>query len=677
MRLVAFQEGTAGAEALTTVLAELDDVAAPLTQWVLDRRMSPVAFGEWLASINSPVDLDPKVVVNRCGDVAISPRRGANMDTALAQTLIDVLVIIGLLVLICLALSPPAYIVKLVFQALGVESLARRLGAWAAPYGSLKPHVDRFLERLDQAVDRASASESVEVVLDARHRRLGQALKAAEGRIRETVASVEAMTAVAGPRTVLKEIDDLRDRTKLVNKLGVEFDDDLSDQYVGRSRARVALVFSVLFILLLAALNGSLLNMFFRDLIPLRVLGFPLSLAIAIAFVAAEMVLGSVLSWFGTRPNNGLPKVVLISAIVIFACFEAIVLGMVSNEFELNLALLDDQPILRFWMGPVGFALVCATAFSGYMFHESLHELAAYRGAQRLAQETKQANAFVAALPRAWEAIDHRATQARSQVESYLVALKGKAGELGGIVKEIKDERGRLSDALLDARPGDWNALAEGGAGDKRTFGGQNAGLFVLSVLTVAAFSTAVSFLLFSAVGTALHAALSISIAIAVAFLFYGVGLLPYARLRLTTGDHSRCHPMPAGVLEYVVAGIMAVLGFVGLIWIGVVSLGLWGSAVGALLFGVGLLLSVLGYNMARAARGAMLLLTVLMLVVLLVTGVFLSLVLFVVLSLAAIVLWLIVGLVWLLAKPLELLVAAFRGRRPSGPQVPTAGAAS
>lgn len=587
------------------------------------------------------------------------------MDSELAGALIEALVVIGLCIALWLVLSPPAYLVKLVLASAGALSFPGRAAEIANRVGAFRPALDRFLQRANSAAEMSAGRQSVRIALDERHARLSEGLASTEEGVRSAVANVEGVVASDGPRSVLKEIDGLKDRCKLIDQIAVEMDGDLADQYAARSRTYGTIMFAIPLVLLFASANGALLNLFFRDLIPIRLFGVPVSLILSVMFVLGEIAVGALASWAGHREGGRVWRWFFIAMIAIAAGFEAVVMGLVSAEFEIELAILQDHEALRFWMAPLGVMLASATAGTGYMLHEGLHELADHRGAGRLQRELKEADSFVKELPRTWEIVDQKAQRARASVENYLLALKGKAGDLGGVVNEIRAERERLSELLITARPTDWESLINAGPGDARGVATRSFGLLILSLVTLGGYFGAAGYL-FATAFTALPSYASWGLAALVAVAFYVVGLLPFRQLRLTIGESGRSHPMPSGIIEKGVAGFVVLAASIGLMIAAVHVLGGWGVAVGALLAAAGGILAVLGYWMESAMRGLALALTILVAAVACLSTTLVVAAGFVLIWLLAAAAWVVAAVVSIMAKPTELVVQAVRARRTS-----------
>nr|QQZ48909.1 hypothetical protein JKL49_16620 [Phenylobacterium glaciei] len=338
----------------------------------------------------------------------------------------------------------------------------------------------------------------------------------------------------------------------------MELEEGLEDTYGARTRTNLTLVFISLFAIVFAIANGTLLNLFFKGMTSVRVIGLPVSLLLSFMVVVAEMALGFLLALFTNRPKSAPVRWLLISMVVIAALFEAVVLGMVSSEFELELPLLEAYPVLKLWMAPFGLVLVTATSITGFMFHQTLDEHAEHRGATRLRRELKQASDFVRDLPGIWEKISQKAREAEHALKSYLSSLGGHDGRIGGSIEQIVLEHEKLVETIRDARVDEWRPLVAGAIGDKRRAIAQNIGLFVFTVASLAGFSAALSFLATAAIGTRLPPGAGVSMSIVVALGFYSTGLLAFGRLQLVEGRSDGRIPS-GGVIEYAVSAIIVV----------------------------------------------------------------------------------------------------------------------
>ena len=581
------------------------------------------------------------------------------MGSGNTGALLHALVVIGLACAIWLALAGPAYIAKLALEALGVLSFPRRGAELAGKFGAFGSAITGFFAHARDAIEANNDRQYVRVAVDESHKRLAAALGGTEAAMARAVADVRGLSGVSGPDTLLAKIHALEERTKLVDAISVEIDGEIEEKYAARAKARTALAFIIVFALAFATVNGGLLSQFFKSVIAVRIVGIPVSLLFSIVVVIVEMALGFLLTL-----SKGPVRWLLVSMIVVAALFEAVVLGIVSNGFDLDMPLIDTYPVLKLWMAPLGLMLVTATSVTGYWLHEKLDELAEYRAAGRLKRELDEANAFVRDLPGIWQGIAQKAREAEHDIQSYLKALGGHDGQIAGAIQKISAEHAGLGETLRGAQVDDWPALVAGSTGDQRRAAAQNIGLFLFTVLGGLMFASAVSLLAIGAIGGRLPAAAGVTFGAVVSLGFAATGHLAFQRLQLVEGSNGRAVALRSGPLEYVVAAIIVVGCATGIVWASVVVLGRWGALLGILLVACGGLLAFAGYGLERAARGGMLIATILAAFVVAVASALLGLLRYVLLWALAATAWLIAAIISLLAAPVALVVKAVRDSR-------------
>jgi hypothetical protein len=570
---------------------------------------------------------------------------------------------------IWLVLAGPAYVLKLTLQSQGALGFWKLVASWAARLGPIGGALDTFFARARGALEAGDDSQYVRVAVDESHRRLASAVAASEGAVQRAVADVRGLSGVSGPDTLLEKIHELQEKTKLIDAIGVDVEGDLDEKYAARAKAKTAIVFIAIFAIVFMLANGALLNLFFKGVIAVKIVGVPASLLLSIMMVAAEMALGFLLALLSRRPGAAPARWLLLLMIALAALFEAVVLGMVSNGFDLDIPLLDDHPLLKLWMAPLGLVLVTATSITGFMFHQTLDELAEHSSANRLRSELAQANAFVRDLPAAWQGITQKAHEAEEAITGYLSAVGGHGGQITGSIDKISSATAELLKALRGAKVENWPALVAVSKGDQRRAALQNIGMFLFTLAGLAAFAEGLSFLVAGAIGSHLPRAADLALAIVPALGFYSIGLLAIQRLQLVEGSSDgRPLPIRSGALEYAIAGVIVAACATGVIWASVAALGTWGVLLGIILVGCGGLLALAGYGFERAVRGGALVLTVLIAFAFGAAAAVLALARYVLLWVLAALSWAVTAALTLLAAPIDMILKAVRARSRPGP---------
>jgi hypothetical protein len=579
----------------------------------------------------------------------------------MTEWLMRALIVVGLWSALWVAVSGPAFVAKGALRAAGLSDFPKRAAALAVRFGTVGNAITLFFERFRQSVGADHDHKAVRVVIRDTHKQLHTALAGVQRSMNAAVDDVKGLSGVSGPNSLLDTVKALEGRTKLIDSIAIDIDADIGQSYENYSRARTTFVFISFFSILFALANGTLLDLFFKGLIAVRIVNVPASLLLSMMIVVAEMALGFLLALMSSRPNSKPVRWLLVGMIVFASIFEAAVLGMVSNNFDLDLPLLENYPGLKLWMGILGPVLVTATSITGFMFHKTLDEMAEYGGALRLKREIAQANLFVSDLPGLWDRITRKAVEAENALKGYFDRLSGQGDHVTGAIERITKERDALSAALQDARTFDWLDLADGAPGDNKRVAAQNVGLCLVSFCAVLAYVLALAMLFGGAIGHRLPPLAPIALSIVIALAFYSIGILSFDRLQLVEGKNGRAIPISAGATGYAIAVMITIGGGSGILWASIVTLGSWGFFLGLLFVAGGGLMALAGYGLERAIQGLILTCRVL-------TAFIVAVVFSVFGLLRYIGLWGLAGLAWvvstllnLLAAPLDLVISGIR----------------
>ena len=602
---------------------------------------------------------------------------GCAMSLGSTMDLVSVLKAILLWTAIWLALSIPAWIMLHVLTGFGLAdipsramSLVRRLGFNAG--------LDSFFKRASEAVNVGGGS--VRIYFDQKMRRLRAAITSSEQAVRLACQSIDDLTHDGGPSPMMDQIRALQqDTRRSASSLGGELSDEIEEEYASRGKSLLNVCILAVSLVVLIVLNGALLSLFFDGLIPGQVFGVKYSLIAGMAVVFIEVILGYSLadsasdakSGSGDAEGDRWGERFLIAGIVGAAVFEAIVLGMVSHDFDLENELLIQFPILTYWMGIVGVVFVIGSSSAGLRFHKHLDRYMSLKGALRLKRELEMVNAYTERLPSAWGGVSKAAHQAEHAVQNYLQALGGGAGVLSGTVDRLRQERDGLIGAFRDARVDQWPEVLEARPADLRWAALQNVGLFIFTIAGLPAYGAAVAFFCTAAFGAVLPVQASWALAGIATLALYAIGFMPFGRVQMGLGEHGRVFPLLPGRLEYAVSGLAALMLSVGLLWLTTRVLGGWGALAGMLLIASGAFVAWAGYFSERAVAGAALLITLMLaLVAAVLVGAF-SVVRTVGLVIAAAFVWLLNVALSILAAPVTMVIRALRDLREQRSKAP------
>jgi hypothetical protein len=153
------------------------------------------------------------------------------------------------------------------------------------------------------------------------------------------------------------------------------------------TKLTVGIILSVAFV----AINTMMVNEFFESLVSVRVFGVRVSLILALFFSLLELGLG-VLHFLSheknTKGSNDLRSnlwEIIIYLIVLILClieffFYAVFSGSMDTSIWSNLFAPNDPPaVLRFWLGPFGFAIVIGLVGMGNLVLSGWNELSESR----------------------------------------------------------------------------------------------------------------------------------------------------------------------------------------------------------------------------------------------------------------------------------------------------------
>lgn len=586
------------------------------------------------------------------------------MNSPLAAQLIDALAIIGLMVAVWLVASIPILWIKRALEAAGVYQFPGRVADYAKRVGVDGSAIATFFERADVSMVRNGDNASVRVALDERHEELRTRLAMAEQRVREAVGSVQGLAGHTGGTTFLTDLNDLRERTRLVDRLGVEISPEVEDQYAQRHTLTNQLWVVTPLMLVVSLANGALLSVLFLEMTQMPVFGIPLAYILGVVVVALEVGIGLALYHFR---KNALMVWLVGFLVIVATTFEGGAMATFSVEFSTSLrdAEVTEATWQDYWMVLLAIVFTPMTSILGYMFEQAKSELAALRGKKRLDEELAQCNRFVDELPTRWGTIDQKARSAEAAIDRLRDAMGGQGDRLAGAIDAIVEERKKLSVAIVGARVEDWDNLATGVSTDARAAAIQNIFFFLGSLIALAAYSTGVAFLVGRATMGQWPIAVPVAIGVVTSFLFMVVGNLAFNRLRLVQGQDGRAQPMSAQPYHKIVAALLLLGCAVGLTWVSIAALGSWGILAGIFLTALGGVLSFLGYGGGRAVRGLVLVGAIAAAFIVGAVAALLSVIRYALVWLLAAVAWLVGFLVALIAKPAELLFAALRRKSP------------
>lgn len=587
------------------------------------------------------------------------------MDNAAVAWLIDALVLVGLGLVLWALVSVPFLLAKGVLEAGGAYSLPGRLAAWAKRTGVDAGAIARFFDFADESMTRNGDGSAVRVVLDERHAALRQQLTTTEQRVREAVSSVQGLTGQGQGSTLISDLNELRERTRIVERMGVDFDPSMAEDYGRRRKLKGELWLLIPFTIGIALANGAMLSLLFIELTgAIKIFGLPLAYVLGTLVVILEIAIGMMLYMFR---GNAVLAWVLGLLVVLATCFEAFAMNLMSVEFSTALrgADISEASLGDRWLVLLALVFTPVTSILGFATHKAWSELSDLSGKRQLADELKRINKFVDDLPVVWGGIEQKARSAEAAIERYQDALGGQDERLPGALNALAVERKALSEAILGARVEDWPALAPGNAGDARHAAVQNILLGVVMVVASLGYAGVITWLVGAATADRWPFFASVLIGLVTSAVFLTVGQMAFDRLRLVQGQDGRAQLMTTDTVAKATAVAVVVGLAIGLTWVSVVALGWWGVLAGVFITALGMGLARIGYGAERAARGVVLMLALFVALAVALAATVFALLRYILVWVVVVVVWLIGFLVWLVARPAELVWAALR-RKPA-----------
>ncbi len=292
------------------------------------------------------------------------------MDTPIAAWLIDALVVIGLGLAVWLLISIPVLLIKSALEAAGVYAFPGRVAEFVQRVGVDGSAISEFFERADTSMVRNGDQAMVRVVLDERHEDLRTRLTTSEQAVREAVGQVQGLAGHTGGTTFLADISDLKERTKLVDRLAVDLPEEIGDEYAARHRLTGQLFLLVPLTLIVALANGALLSVLFGEMTSIKVGPVPLAYLLGVVVVALEFGIGLALFAFRSSP---LMLGFLLFMVAAATAFEAFAMATFSIEFATSLRDVDvsEATFADRWMVLLAIVFTPMTSILGYMFEKT------------------------------------------------------------------------------------------------------------------------------------------------------------------------------------------------------------------------------------------------------------------------------------------------------------------
>lgn len=231
----------------------------------------------------------------------------------------------------------------------------------------------------------------------------------------------------------------------------------LKDAISSRRSALIAICIVVPLIIALITVNSMMLMKFFEsffdDYISYR-WGIKLALVLGIFFSAVELAFGFIHFYLGRRKGGGvgraLGQVVILACVLALACVEFYLYMLMSAEISRQLANSGlqlpaiAQHFSQFAVGPFGFVMVCALAFTGFIFFDALigfSDAGVHADLRKSYRELVQAQRNAGGV---YEAVKAQANAAKASVED----LHGESGAIAPAASAVRLSATELREAV-------------------------------------------------------------------------------------------------------------------------------------------------------------------------------------------------------------------------------------
>lgn len=500
----------------------------------------------------------------------------------LAKTVGAFILLVLVLLLAWVIVSPIAYGLRFVLYALGLPEGLTRFAAWLR---TLTPARLWNMGWSLLPVEIQRAGGELRLVVDNRLTSLERSIRSFADSTRKASTALVGLGSSTGPAGLAQQVRSLRED---IEKLGgdessYEIDDSFiaatAEEMSARSTKRILLILSVVIILF----NGAVLSEAFRNWgMTASLMGvIQLYLAMALAYVVIEIVIGLLLRIFVASRNYVLAAVMVLVAIAAIA-FEIYVTDQIGLARYDTVSDLDVSLIERHAFGLFGFILATVNCGIGYTVHQQGEILTRWRARQRIVRDASQWNGLLVSLPERLDKIRNHIGGAQGSLDNYLVSVGGHSDAFAGAVDTVSRDREAVIAALRNADMRRWPEWIGSDEGDRSTSYWLSIGIALLTIGLGVAFVISFGSQVQDAFPRGSEA-LIIAGTIGGAIVLYLAGFLFLSRIQLIETPDNRTAPLRVSEVEKVVAAVGIVAATLAVWGFSIYAHGWSGVPVGAL----------------------------------------------------------------------------------------------
>lgn len=532
---------------------------------------------------------------------------------------------IGLLILLWLLVSIPAYWLLSGWQRIGTETPAETARWFFRYIPNFAGHYANFKARWDAAVERLGAS-SVRVMVDRKHRQLRRDLTRIRANIDRCLQQISAASAGHEGGTLIDLLRGFQSDTQRALQFGT-IEDGFVDDTVARSKARFSATTAVIFMFVITAANFGLLYLFFDEFFAgLRVpyIGIQLALALALAFPIVEAAGGFAGEMLARseagRAMTTVGLAVIVLVVIVLGALEFVIFYQLLGPLFQAIRSFPRDGLMHMAVSFVGPAFTALEAIFGFIATRNLLRLRELSAHISIRDQISDAREFVDGLESRYGRIDRAAAAAIQSIDELECQFQGRRNGEIPVASTLAEQREALKSAINDVDPERWAGHVPAGDGDRAAVTTQ-AWILPLLIIAALAFFSLVAGWVLARSGIAGRYGFWIDALIALvtasSCLLAGAHLFDRTTVAYDTGSEWRDAIAPRDSAFPVAALAILATAAAGTTYACIAADGWTGIAAALLLVAVLIGVAIAGSYLDLAARGFSFLITILPLIAL------------------------------------------------------------
>jgi len=250
----------------------------------------------------------------------------------------------------------------------------------------------------------------------------------------------------------------------------VEIGDDLVDNTIALSRARMGVWVTLSLSLVIAGVNYGLLYLFFDEYfagLQVPYIGLEFAILIAGLFPILEFAAGIGTEVVSQLSAQKAVRVVIATVaafiVLVLASFEFIIFHELFGGLFQKLADFPPGGVMQSLVSCVGPALTLMQALFGYGAGDNLLKLRSAKVERSIKEQVASANSFVADLPKRLSEISHSAAQAKLSVDELASQVRGRGDLDLPLATQLAEQRAEFQKAISSVNPTSWPPHVDGG----------------------------------------------------------------------------------------------------------------------------------------------------------------------------------------------------------------------